>query len=237
MKQEFTVSALQRQRRRYRGSGGISKMNQGHGFRAAFRDAETGIIYGSCHADGRPAPVHLLDGLPVSLVLARAPSGKVTAVKSTVVAGFVRDRRFYTRDEAVRSVTSEVGSVISLGACDAITVAGPPSRDEFDQRYGAYSCGKIMECGWLALRVTAAALETGWLALGVSWRLAYCYPTPQCWAAIWWGGCFAVRPGHTPRICPTTRASSSIHPAAGSSSAPRKRAQSNLSPQKKYNGR
>ncbi|MGH8615627.1 MAG: hypothetical protein ACREYF_27315, partial [Gammaproteobacteria bacterium] len=74
MKQEFTVSALQRQRRRYRGSVGISQMNQGHGFRAAFRDAETGIIYGSCYADGRPAPVHLLDGLPVSLVLARAPS-------------------------------------------------------------------------------------------------------------------------------------------------------------------
>ena len=73
MKQEFTVSALQRQRRRYRGSVGISQMNQGYGFRAAFRDAETGIIYGSCYADGRPAPVHLLDGLPVSLVLARAP--------------------------------------------------------------------------------------------------------------------------------------------------------------------
>ncbi len=185
MKQEFTVSALQRQRRRYRGSVGISQMNQGHGFRAAFRDAETGIIYGSCYADGRPAPVHLLDGLPVSLVLARAPSGRVTAVKRTVVAGFVRDRRFYTRDEAVRS--EGVGSVISLGACDAITVAGPPSRDEFDQRYDADSCGEIMECGWLAFRVTAAALETGWLALGVSWRLAYCYPTPQCWAAIWWG--------------------------------------------------
>jgi hypothetical protein len=139
-------------------------------------------------------------------VLARAPSGRVTAVKRTVVAGFVRDRRFYTRDEAVRSVTSEVGSVISLGVCDAITVAGPPSRDEFDQRYDADSCGEIMECGWLAFRVTAVALETGWLALGVSWRLAYCYPTPQCWAAIWWGGCFAVRPGHPPGSPPPEQA-------------------------------
>ena len=54
MKQEFTVSALQRQRQRYRGSVGSSQMNQGHGFRAAFRDAETGIIYGSGYADGRP---------------------------------------------------------------------------------------------------------------------------------------------------------------------------------------
>jgi len=91
----------------------------------------------------------------------RGHRGRVTAVKSTVVAGFVRDRRFYTRDEAVRSVTSEVGSVIALGACDAITVAGPPTRGEFDQRYDADSCGEIMECGWLAFRVTAAALETG----------------------------------------------------------------------------
>ena len=56
-------------------------MNQGHGFRVAFRDAETGIIYGSCYADGRPAAVHLLDGLPESLVLARAVDGRVAVVK------------------------------------------------------------------------------------------------------------------------------------------------------------
>ncbi|MGH8612235.1 MAG: hypothetical protein ACREYF_09395, partial [Gammaproteobacteria bacterium] len=177
MKQEFTVSALQRQRRRYRGSAGISQMNQRHGFGAAFRDAETGIIYDSCYADGRPAPVHLLDGLPEALVLARAVGGRVTVVKRTVVAGFVRNGRFYTRQEAVRSVTGEVESVISLGACDPLAVAGPPSRDEFDQRYDAISCGEIMECGWLALRVMAAALEIGWLALGLSWRLAYGSPT------------------------------------------------------------
>ena len=35
----------------------------------------------------------------------------------------------------------------------------------------------------------------------------------------------------------TIRESSSTHPVAGSSSASRKRAQSNRSPQKKYNGR
>ncbi len=159
MKQEFTVSALQRQRRRYRGSAGISQMNQGHGFRAAFRDAETGIIYGSCYADGRPAAVHLLDGLPESLVLARAVDGRVAVVKKAVVAGFVRNGRFYTREEAVRSVASEAESVTSLGAHDPLAVAGPPSRDEFAQRYDAISCGEIMECSWLACRVTAAALE------------------------------------------------------------------------------
>ena len=133
-------------------------MNQGHGFGAAFRDAETGSIYGSCYADGRPAAVHLLDGLPESLVLARAVDGRVTVVKKTVVAGFVRNGRFYTREEAVQSVATEAESVTSLGAHDPLAVAGPASRDEFDKRYDAISCGEIMECSWLACRVTAAAL-------------------------------------------------------------------------------
>ena len=151
MKQEFTVSALQRQRRRYRGSAGISQMNQGHGFRVAFRDAETGIIYGSCYADGRPAAVHLLDGLPESLVLARAVDGRVTVVKKAVVAGFVRNGRFYTRQEAVRSVASEVESVTSLGACDPLAVAGPPSRDELISAMTPFLVARSWSAvGWLS---------------------------------------------------------------------------------------
>jgi len=53
----------------------------------------------------------------------------------------------------------------------------------------------------------------------------------------------AIPPQHDPhlgpgaRACATIRESSSTHPVAGSSSASRKRAQSNRSPQKKYNGR
>jgi hypothetical protein len=35
-------------------------------------------------------------------VLARNDCGRVTAIMNTVVAGFLRDERFYTRDQAAR---------------------------------------------------------------------------------------------------------------------------------------
>lgn len=68
--------------------------------RPAFQDTSTGVIYLSCFTDGRPAPVHVLDGLPDSAVLQRAPDGRVAAIKQTVVAGFSREGQFYTREQA-----------------------------------------------------------------------------------------------------------------------------------------
>lgn len=66
----------------------------------AFRDTSTGAVYLSRFTDGRPAPVHVWDGLPESAVSKRAPDGRVAALKQTVVAGFSREGRFYTREEA-----------------------------------------------------------------------------------------------------------------------------------------
>jgi hypothetical protein len=66
----------------------------------AFRDTSTGVIYPSRFTDGRPAPVHVVDGLPDSAVLSRSPDGRVAALKQTVVAGFSWGGRFYTREEA-----------------------------------------------------------------------------------------------------------------------------------------
>lgn len=91
---------LRSENRRYLGSGGRSPENRGAGFRPAFRDSETGRVYESCFGDGRPAPCHLLDGLPDALVLARDDYGRVRGVKPSVVSGFLRGGRFYTRDEA-----------------------------------------------------------------------------------------------------------------------------------------
>lgn len=51
-----------------------------------------------------PAPFHLLDELPGALVLARTESGRVAAVKDSVVSGFVLEGRFYTRERAAESV-------------------------------------------------------------------------------------------------------------------------------------
>jgi hypothetical protein len=88
----------------YRGTGGCSSGNRILGFGPAFLDTDTGIVYCSCFLDGSPAPFHLLDGLPDDVVLCRSESGQVTAVKGSLVSGFVRYGKFYTRDEAAAVV-------------------------------------------------------------------------------------------------------------------------------------
>lgn len=107
MIQAMSEVVLQQENRTYRGSGGISEENRSMGFRPAFLDTETDRIYVSRFADGRPAPFHLLDGLPEELVLARHPGGRVAAVKASIISGFVRFGRFYTRDEAARQASPE----------------------------------------------------------------------------------------------------------------------------------
>jgi len=88
----------------YRGTGGVSAENQGFGFRPAFKDTATGIVYPATFADGRPAPYHVLDGMPEELVLARDRRGSVARVVGTVIAGFLRDEIFFTREEAAAAV-------------------------------------------------------------------------------------------------------------------------------------
>lgn len=51
--------------------------------------------------------MHLLDGLPDEVVLARDVGGRITAVRRDIVAGFVRAEAFYTREEAAQRMKSE----------------------------------------------------------------------------------------------------------------------------------
>jgi hypothetical protein len=101
----MTPGRIKAQNRRYEGTGGVSQENRGSGFLPAFADTVTGATYPSRFADGRPAPIHLLDGLPAELVVARSANGRVTAVKDSVVAGFLRAGRFYTRAQAAEAMT------------------------------------------------------------------------------------------------------------------------------------
>ncbi len=107
MNQFLTVYGLWRENKFFQGTGGVSRGNRQLRFEPAFRDAETGTVYRSCHGDGSPAPCHLLDGLPPDLAVARDGSGRITAVKGSVVAGFVREGRFYTREEAALAVANQ----------------------------------------------------------------------------------------------------------------------------------
>lgn len=100
----MNTQTLQIENRRYRGTGGVSRNNRGQGFRPAFLDTSTGTIHLSCFANGNPAPIHVLDGLPDALIETRDNAGRVTRTKVTVISGFERSGRFHTREEALRLV-------------------------------------------------------------------------------------------------------------------------------------
>jgi hypothetical protein len=99
---------LQMETAAHRGTGGVSAENRALGFRPAFQDTATGKTYPSTFADGRPAPFHVLDGMPETLVLARDRYGRISRVIGSIVAGFVRDGTFYTRAQAAALVSDEV---------------------------------------------------------------------------------------------------------------------------------
>lgn len=99
-RKRLTRPALAEQNVRFGGTGGVSKNNRGAGFLPAYMDTVTGRVALSCFADGRPAPIHVLDGMPEEWVERRSPKGRVLSVACSVVTGFVRDGIFYTREAA-----------------------------------------------------------------------------------------------------------------------------------------
>ena len=105
MQTPMSETILQRENVQFLGTGGRSEENASAGFRPAFMDSETSIVYPSRFADGRPAPMHLLDGLPPELVVTRRPSGRIATVKSTIVSGFTLGGVFYTREAAARKAS------------------------------------------------------------------------------------------------------------------------------------
>jgi hypothetical protein len=115
MMNAMTDRVLQQENADCRGSGGISSENRSSGLSPAFLDGETGRVHRSRFADGRPAPVHVLDGLPDELVLGRNSFGRVTRAKASVCSGFVRNGRFYTREQAAREVSHDRGTMVAYG--------------------------------------------------------------------------------------------------------------------------
>jgi len=104
MAQILTEQELQLETISFAGTGGISANSRSSGFHPAFLDTYTHAIYLSRFFNGEPAPFHLLDALPDDVVVARGASGRVEAVKPSVVSGFVLEGEFYTRDEAAQRV-------------------------------------------------------------------------------------------------------------------------------------
>lgn len=106
MNRGLSPSTLQWENARFRGGGGVSAGNATTGLCPAFLDMKTRRVYLSRFADGHPAPCHLLDGLPAHLIAARDAAGRILRIKATVVSGFAREGRFYSRDEAATLASS-----------------------------------------------------------------------------------------------------------------------------------
>ena len=83
----------------YKGTLGVSNNCAELGYLPAFKDTITGQIHLSLFADGRLAPIHVLDGLPKEWIVKRDNSQRAIQVKDSVVAGFVRDGIFFTREQ------------------------------------------------------------------------------------------------------------------------------------------
>jgi len=100
----FDHNKLARENREFGSTTGISKNNRSLGFAPAFYDSESGKIYFSCNKDGTRAAIHMLEGLPEELILERDPEDNIVSVKPSVISGFVKNGRFYTREQAAKAL-------------------------------------------------------------------------------------------------------------------------------------
>lgn len=103
----LSESELRTQNQAYLGSGGVSQQNRHAGFLPAYKNLRTGVAVISRFADGRTAPVHVLEGLPDEWVASRDRHGNIRRIFASVIAGFVREGSFYTREAAARIIEEE----------------------------------------------------------------------------------------------------------------------------------
>ncbi|MCW8905619.1 MAG: dihydroorotase [Sedimenticola sp.] len=99
----LSSNRLEAENRCFQGTGGVSEGNSGLGFIPAFHDCRSGRNVISRYADGTPSPVHMMDGLPAEWIDEYDESGHALAAREGVIAGFLRNGLFYTREEAARA--------------------------------------------------------------------------------------------------------------------------------------
>ena len=103
----WSAKRLETENRIYAGTGGVSAGNACAGFRPAYFNESTCETVLSRFADGRLAPIHVLEGLPESWVAMRDEQGAALEVCPEVVAGFMRDGVFYTRKAAAAALSGD----------------------------------------------------------------------------------------------------------------------------------
>ena len=91
---------LLRENVEFAGTNGVAIINYKVHFKPAFRDELTGRVEMARFRNGDSAPMHLICGLPDDWATERDESGSICRVKSSIIAGFVKEGIFYTRTEA-----------------------------------------------------------------------------------------------------------------------------------------
>jgi len=91
----------------FAGTAGVSQHNRSSGFVPAYCNHADGQVVASRFADGRPAPIHVLEGVPEHWVEHRDVDTGLIRLKPTVEAGFLRDGRFFSRAAAKATVERE----------------------------------------------------------------------------------------------------------------------------------
>lgn len=109
MPRSLSNTRLRRENLAFRNTGGISAGNHSAGFVPAFCDTRTGDAQPARFADGRQAPCHVLDGVRPDWVATRGANGQVLRLKRWIIAGFLRDGLFYTREQARLAVNQAAG--------------------------------------------------------------------------------------------------------------------------------
>jgi hypothetical protein len=100
MNRPVNEQSLRQQNLAFAGTNGVSQNNRGKRFQAAFRDEDSGRVEIARFDNGKVAPAHLIVGLPREWAVSFTSDDAILAIKSTIIAGFVRDGVFYTREEA-----------------------------------------------------------------------------------------------------------------------------------------
>lgn len=88
----------------YKQSGPALFSDASFGFMPAFMDVFSEEVHLATYADGIPAVLHVLEGLPAKWIAEWGEDGRPNSVRTGVIAGFMRGGCFYTIDDIMNSL-------------------------------------------------------------------------------------------------------------------------------------
>lgn len=103
----MNIQTLHFENKAFAGTRGVSQNNCESGFKRAFLDKKTGRIEIARMQNGLEASMHLIAGLPAEWAASFTKDGSVETLQTGIIAGFVLDGIFFTREEAAELSVTE----------------------------------------------------------------------------------------------------------------------------------